>query len=241
MVRVVAESIDGDACIVWRLTPGSDLESDPPQGQLFVLAQWFRDTSWTTHNLPLHHATGRAVCAKTPALINNVYDHVGVHPEDEFFQRTNTKKFCTVPVDFGKSWGAVNVYRRADVDISENEYELVQQLAGFVPRLYRAIRDQASFRLMRSVNETLREAEIDRTQQEAMKAVCDLVSETFRSLECSVFLENPGEQAGIFRCFGTTEQLFADKKEYRGMHLTPETPTYSMRGCGGLPADAGGV
>ena len=25
------------------------------------------------------------------------------------------------------------------------------------------------------------------------------------------------------------------------MHLTPETPTYSMRGCGGLPADAGGV
>ena len=26
-----------------------------------------------------------------------------------------------------------------------------------------------------------------------------------------------------------------------GMHLTPETPTYSMRGCGGLPADAGGV
>ena len=28
---------------------------------------------------------------------------------------------------------------------------------------------------------------------------------------------------------------------HRGMHLTPETPTYSMRGCGGLPADAGGV
>ena len=27
----------------------------------------------------------------------------------------------------------------------------------------------------------------------------------------------------------------------RGMHFTPETPTYSMRGCGGLPADAGGV
>ena len=28
---------------------------------------------------------------------------------------------------------------------------------------------------------------------------------------------------------------------FRGMHFTPETPTYSMRGCGGLPADAGGV
>ena len=32
-----------------------------------------------------------------------------------------------------------------------------------------------------------------------------------------------------------------DHYRNRGMHLTPETPTYSMRGCGGLPADAGGV
>ena len=31
------------------------------------------------------------------------------------------------------------------------------------------------------------------------------------------------------------------KCDRRGMHLTPETPIYSMRGCGGLPADAGGV
>ena len=28
---------------------------------------------------------------------------------------------------------------------------------------------------------------------------------------------------------------------YRGMHLTPEAPTYSMRAHGGLPAYAGGV
>ena len=33
----------------------------------------------------------------------------------------------------------------------------------------------------------------------------------------------------------------SDNCQDRGMHLTPETPTYSMRGCGGLPADAGGV
>ena len=38
---------------------------------------------------------------------------------------------------------------------------------------------------------------------------------------------------------GSTRYLW--KREIRGMHLTPETPTYSMRGCGGLPADAGGV
>ena len=31
------------------------------------------------------------------------------------------------------------------------------------------------------------------------------------------------------------------KEGFRGMHFTPETPIYSMRGCGGLPADAGGV
>ena len=40
----------------------------------------------------------------------------------------------------------------------------------------------------------------------------------------------------IYFCSSRTGDL-----QYRGMHLTPETPTYSMRGCGGLPADAGGV
>ena len=36
-------------------------------------------------------------------------------------------------------------------------------------------------------------------------------------------------------------RTYLKKFGFRGMHLTPETPTYSMRGCGGLPADAGGV
>ena len=34
-----------------------------------------------------------------------------------------------------------------------------------------------------------------------------------------------------------TQAEFGD----RGMHLTPEAPTYSMRAHGGLPAYAGGV
>ena len=44
-------------------------------------------------------------------------------------------------------------------------------------------------------------------------------------------------------CVNTIRTLSMDavQQANRGMHLTPETPTYSLRGCGGLPADAGGV
>ncbi len=37
------------------------------------------------------------------------------------------------------------------------------------------------------------------------------------------------------------EYELMDESEIRGMHLTPEAPTYSMRAHGGLPAYAGGV
>ena len=42
-------------------------------------------------------------------------------------------------------------------------------------------------------------------------------------------------------CIGVGFVFRLLESAHRGMHLTPETPTYSMRGCGGLPADAGGV
>ena len=45
---------------------------------------------------------------------------------------------------------------------------------------------------------------------------------------------------GVWTC-GLEFDYANEESFYRGMHLTPETPTYSMRGCGGLPADAGGV
>ena len=56
-------------------------------------------------------------------------------------------------------------------------------------------------------------------------------------------LEDP-ETAALIRtdvAHEMTRRGDAENVLSRGMHLTPETPIYSMRGCGGLPADAGGV
>jgi signal transduction histidine kinase len=210
MLRVVAQSIDCDACIVWRVAPGSNFDSEPPVGRLFAVAQWFKEAEfWTTHKLSLTSATGTAVRSRRPDLINDIHNHEGVDPNDAFFTLTKMKKFCTIPVEFTRDVGAVTVYRFADIDITETEFARAQRLAKVVPRLYRTIHDRASFVLMQNVNEKLREAEAMSTApEEAMKQVSELVKRTFRCLETSVFLENPNEKPGIHHCYYTTEESF---------------------------------
>ena len=218
MLQVVAESVRCDACIVWRLVPGSDFDADPPQGQLFALAQWFRESEfWTAHDLSPLCATGQAIRARTPDLVNDIHHHEGVDPHDEFFTRTRMQRFCTVPLQFKDSWGALNVYRLADQDISAAEFAQVRMLAQFIPRLYRTIRDRAGFRLIDKVNDLLREAEAQREDpKQAMQRVCELVRSTFRCLETSVFLENPNQKPGVHHCYFTTEPTFVgDKVDYR--------------------------
>lgn len=214
MLRVVAESINGDACIVWRLTPGSDLTASPPKGALFAMAQWFKDEhSWTTHNLSLDHATGMAIASGSPELVNDIHKTDGVNPQDDFFRLTGMKRFCITPVQFADSRGSVNVYRRSESDISDEEFTRVQQMAAFIPGLYRTIRDRAGFRLMRNINNWLSRAEVRKTDPKlTIQRVCRLVAGTFRCLETSVFLERPHQEPGVFRCSGTTESSFVGAK-----------------------------
>ena len=52
-------------------------------------------------------------------------------------------------------------------------------------------------------------------------------------------IEGPNVKKGSNK-MDLAEGLIEDIRN-RGMHLTPEAPTYSMRAHGGLPAYAGGV
>ena len=217
MLRTVAESVNCDACIVWRVTPGSDLTTDPPTGHLFALAQWSeKGNVWTTHELSFTSATGRAVRASKADLINDIHHHAGVDPHDNFFTRTGMKKFCTIPILFTRDKGAVAIYRLADCDISDEEFARAQLLAKVLPLLYRTIRDRASFRLIGDVNERLREAEANGVEtEEAMRQVCDAVNMALGCRETSVFLETPHEKRGVYHCYYTTEKLFVgDKVDY---------------------------
>ena len=66
-----------------------------------------------------------------------------------------------------------------------------------------------------------------------------------QATELLITADSGGSNGSRVRLWKVELQRLADETglelRVRGMHLTPETPTYSMRGCGGLPADAGGV
>ena len=79
------------------------------------------------------------------------------------------------------------------------------------------------------------------------RLVLERVSSEWKAVQKEITTAVQAHQRGDY---GTVFPMFkslaenghvASQFHLRGMHFTPETPTYSMRGCGGLPADAGGV
>src|ERR671924_419073 len=62
MLRVVAQAVAANGCILWQVAPFSRLNQDPPSGQLFVLAGWFSSTNYYyIHDISLKSATGEAI------------------------------------------------------------------------------------------------------------------------------------------------------------------------------------
>src|SRR5262245_643641 len=63
ILEYVARGLNAAGCILWEAAPGSQPGIDPPQGELFVRADWFRDGArCRTHNLALgRSATGVAI------------------------------------------------------------------------------------------------------------------------------------------------------------------------------------
>src|SRR5947207_15248016 len=62
VLRVVAQTLGAHGCLLWQLAPGAKLDSDPPEGRLFVLADWLSDnTVYASHDLRLNSVTGEAI------------------------------------------------------------------------------------------------------------------------------------------------------------------------------------
>jgi len=132
MLRSIAQSCKADACLLWRLAPGSDLTAQPPEGRLFVLAhQWLKDDRlWASHSLGLNSVTGDGIIARRPDCVPDVLNHPRVDATDRFFERTGARTFCTIPISFmdGQK-GAVNVYRNVLKPFNDHEVSRVKGLA----------------------------------------------------------------------------------------------------------------
>jgi signal transduction histidine kinase len=225
MLRSIAEAVEADGCILWELAPGSDLESEPPRGHFFILAGWFKD-KWNLalHNLPLDSIVGKAVIQQRVINVPNVMQDNRVFMEHPILQRTPVKTFCSVPVHFrDETKGAVNVYRNTHRPLNDEELAKVYEMASLIPSLYQAIRDKVSLGLIQRINETLHEAELRAPDtplsreevKRVFQVICDSVSDAFRSVETSIFLEDRLETPGNFELIATTWRGPFRKKVYQ--------------------------
>jgi signal transduction histidine kinase len=215
MLKNIAQAVDAQGCILWQVAPEANFDADPPTGFLFVLAQWFQNNQGSRlHDLPLYSSeTGMAVLSQKSLQVRNVWSDARVYKNDPFLSDASIKTMCSVPIIFlDGNRGAVNLYKNVPNPFTEEEVAQVERLALIIPELYQAIRDKVSLNLIHHLDSLLQEAELcapkEPLPKEEMKnvfhGICNLITDTFQSLETSIFLEDRLETPGVYELVATT-------------------------------------
>ncbi|HEV7892636.1 MAG TPA: GAF domain-containing protein [Pyrinomonadaceae bacterium] len=229
MLKRIAEAVQAYGCILWEVAPGTKLESDPPEGHLYVLAEWFQDGSvFAKHDMPLTESVnGAVVISQEPENIEDIRADARAYSNAASRRTIDTMRLrtmCSVPIHFNDSKtakGTVSLYRNTPAPFTPEEFAKVRQMARLIPALYQAIRDRASQKLMHEVNEVLHSADVRAKDKLLSKddikivwhQVCAQVAETFQCIETSIFMEDRSEAAGEYRLAGTTMNLWSKWKK----------------------------
>lgn len=225
LLRAIAEAVDAFGCVLWQVTPGSDLNSTPAQGSMFVLDQWLSGNRFVAiYYLPLKSVSGHAVLTQRSVNVPDIFKEP-LNALTSFQQTTNIKTMCSVPITFvdGKK-GTVNVYRNVSHPFTSEEVSTVEQLASLVPALHQCIRDKVSLNLVGSINELINEAELGSRDappgieqvQSVFKSICETISCTFNCFEVSLFLNAQGKTKHQYELMATTWSGRFPKQAYVG-------------------------
>jgi signal transduction histidine kinase len=228
MLESFTGAVDAYGCILWQVTPGSKVNKENPSGYLFVLAEWFPEKkSDPMHDLPIARSiTGEAVLSGKIKNIPDILNEKNAYTDDPFLVETGVRSLCSVPIRFlDGRWGAVNLYRNEKRPFDPDEVELIKQLAELVPALYKAIRDKVNFTVLRKIIKELNLAERIASKaneppskdevKHVIQKICDLVANTFKCIETSIFLEDRLTTPGVYNLIATTWPDFIVKDKYR--------------------------
>ncbi len=215
MLRVIAEAMNSYGCILWQVAPGADLNSHPPTGHLFVLAEWFDDEKdLIIHNMPLQPSIpGEAILTWSPVNVNDAQHDNRVYQGTNWLKSAGIKTICAIPIRFrDNAIGTVSLYRKTSILFSQAEIEEIKLLAQLVPDLYQAIQDRVSRNLTQRMIDIFHEADLRASSlplseediKNVFRRVCDSVAETFQCVEASIFLESPFGVPGKYKLLATT-------------------------------------
>lgn len=225
MLKSIALSMNAFGAILWQVVPGTDLNKEPLDGYLFVLANWFRDDrTLALHNLPIGKSvTGAAVKEQRPINVKDVVSNNDVYKRDQFLLHANIKAMCTMPVTFSDgARGALNFYRNSPNPFDESDLVKMERFASIIAELYQAILDRVSFKLIGKVNDAIQRAEVHASGARdskgrtltSLETICHLISNSFQCAETSIFLEDRLEAPGIFKLKATTWKGSLKRYEY---------------------------
>ncbi|MBA3804746.1 MAG: GAF domain-containing protein, partial [Acidobacteria bacterium] len=229
ILKSIAQAVNAYGCVLWEVAPGSDFDANPPRGHLFVLDQWLEDGRiYAFYDLPPRSAAGESVLTGKTIYVEDVINDPRVSKDPRYLRRLGVKTILSVPIIFpDKSRkGVITLYRTTNDPFTENEVAIVEQLAPLVPALYQTIRVKLIFGLTRRVERILSRtkllthdkqhtrAEVKANVGRAIRRICSTVSEAFKCIETSVFLEDRSETPGRYELIATTWPGPFEKKFY---------------------------
>jgi signal transduction histidine kinase len=183
VLRVLMEIGNAQGCILWEI-----ISFGPEERRFFALAEHFPGEP-NRNYLPLKSVTGEAVADQRRQVVNNLEEAFaqGRVPNPDLLRRKGVRALCSVPISLGaKRESAVNLYRTISEPFSEEELDRIESAAAAIPHLFKSVRNEMGFRLVREVEGLLRDRSLD-----ALQDVLERVTDAFNALESAVFLEDP--------------------------------------------------
>jgi signal transduction histidine kinase len=223
VLREISCDTDSFGCILWQIAKPFRLE--PPEGHLFVLADWFPDDRFcANHDLSIAKSkSGLGIRTRRQVNVKNVSQEIA--EPDRFLIEAGITSFCTTPIEFlDGELGSLNLYRRANHrPYNTRELARVKELAQSVPMLYSIVRDKVGFTLLTKIDTIAQFFDkpipvgIDPIEhvQAPMEQICGEISDAFHCLETSIFLEDRLSAPGEFTLAGTTWPGEFERQTYR--------------------------
>jgi signal transduction histidine kinase len=219
----VAAAADAVGCVLWESVPSSPCAGERHDESLFVLESWFQDPVrktekyvgvFTRHDLPIAGSLpGRAIRTGQPAWVDDITVDGGAERGQEFPGGVKVMAACAYPASLpGVHDGALSLYRDGEHPFTAAEVDRLSELVRLIPPLYQAMRDRASFALLKDVEKELQQAESDAVgrvlskdeKKKLIQRLCERVAKTINCLEVSVYLNDRLDDRDNYRRMGST-------------------------------------
>ena len=218
LLKEIAEAVNAQACILWEVTPYTNLNKPLISGRLYVLAEWFKHgKTFVQHDMPIiGSANGWAIINREPVNISSIEEDVRTYKHSPAITGAGLRYMCAVPIFLSSNDvpnAAVSVYRTDPHAFTDADCALVERMSALIPPLYRAIQHRVSRSLIYEVNEVLNKTELSELKEgqldfekvkKGLQKIVTRVSETFQCVEASIFLGTRASLGLEFQLVATT-------------------------------------